>query len=226
MLKLFIAGTDTEIGKTYVSSGLLMACKQFNLATLGLKPIASGCIKKNGRLLNDDTLALINASTLKLPHETITPFAFEPPIAPHVAAKQVNCSLSVNDLISKTKTIFQQAANVFIIEGCGGWYTPLNVKETMANYVITENFNVILVVGIKLGCINHALLTYQAIKKDGANIIGWVANQVDKSMLLPKESIAYLQNQLPIPCLGLIEYSMPPQDILDIKTILQLTRNS
>jgi dethiobiotin synthetase len=201
-MNLFITGTDTDVGKTYVSAKLLTAFNQLGYSTLGIKPLASGCDLINNELLSPDTHIHMQHSSIKLSHQQVTPFAFAPPIAPHLAAQQAGCLLSVEELNRKTHFAMQHPADIKIIEGCGGWYVPLNAQETMADFVIANNLQVILVVGIRLGCINHALLSAHALQHDRANFIGWIANCIDPDMKMRDENIATLKQRLPTPCLG------------------------
>jgi dethiobiotin synthetase len=202
-LCLFITGTDTDVGKTYMSVKLLHLLNQAGLKTIGLKPIASGCVKnkKTGELENEDALKLQDAASIKLPYHDINPFAFELPIAPHIAAEKEKISLSAKILAESTQEIIEKySANpdspnfpdVIVIEGAGGWEVPLNQSksnpETLADYVALLNSNlkkhagedsnlkVILIVGMKLGCLNHALLTFKSIKEKGVEIFGWIPN--------------------------------------------------
>lgn len=205
-IKLFIAGTDTEIGKTYASVQLLKNFKKNGLSTLGLKPVASGGIWQNGQFYNQDTLQLQEAATIKLDHDVLTPFVFEPPVAPHLAAKHLGKNLTVEQLNNRLKPALAYPADICLIEGFGGWYAPLNHVENMADFVSYHQFKVILVVGIRLGCINHSILTYKAIQNSGVNIVGWIANCIDPQMLYKEENIASLLEWLPIPCLGVIHF--------------------
>src|SRR5262249_50518062 len=150
--KVFITGTDTNVGKTYVSTGLLKAFNQLGYSTLGLKPIASGCDWIDGKLRNSDALALQQASSLKLDYEQINPFAFEPPIAPHIAGNKLGLRLDVKNLTDALQPTLELNADIQIIEGAGGWHVPLNDRESMADLVKHLNLPVILIVGIKLGC--------------------------------------------------------------------------
>ena len=181
-LKLFITGTDTNVGKTYISAGILSALNQLGWSTLGIKPVASGCELTNDELCNEDTLSHLQHSSIKLAANQITPFAFEPAIAPHIAAQKTGCTLSVAEINQKTALALETPANVSVIEGCGGWHTPLNALETMADFVVTNQLKVILVVGMRLGCINHSLLTFRAMQQEGAEVIAWIANCVDPNM--------------------------------------------
>lgn len=212
-MKLFITGTDTEVGKTYISVGLLKAYKQIGLSTLGLKPIASGCVQKKNNYYNEDTTALHNASSIKLTTAETTPFMYEPAIAPHIATNLVNEELTLSTLQKKMHRSISTPADVCIIEGFGGWLAPLNYQETMAEYVIEQQLDVVLVVGIRLGCLNHSLLTYRAIQNDKVNIIGWIANCLDPNMLYADENIITLKNILPIPCLGIVKYGEDPMNL-------------
>lgn len=205
-MKLFIAGTDTEVGKTYIAAGLLAAFNQAGYSTLGIKPVASGCKRIDDKNISADTLLHLENSSVKLSHDEVAPFAFEPAIAPHVAAELSGASLSVSDINEKLHTAFHTYADVTIIEGCGGWYVPLNNMETMADFVLSHSFKVILVVGMRLGCINHTLLTYRAMQQEGANVVGWIANCVDPEMKNCDDSIRTLQEWLPVPCLGVIKH--------------------
>lgn len=219
-LKLFIAGTDTHIGKTYISAGLLSAFNQSGYTTLGIKPIASGCHRINNILYNDDTLTLQRNASIQLASSILTPFAFEPPIAPHIAAALSNQTLSVNLLNEKCRPALEYESDVSIIEGCGGWHVPLNQTETMADFVIFNQFKVILVAGIRLGCINHTLLTYRAMIQDGADVIGWIANCIDPDMPMKADNIASLQQRLPVPCLGMVDYDMPPENVIETRLLV------
>jgi dethiobiotin synthetase len=205
-LKIFITGTDTNIGKTYISTLLLKKFNQQGYSTLGIKPIASGCENINGKLVSADALALQQASSIKLPYELINPIALQPAIAPHIAATQQNIKLTSHLLREKCEAALNYPAQVTIIEGAGGWHTPLNDNETLADFVTLMKWNVILVVGIRLGCLNHALLTYQAMLQAKVPLLGWVANCLDPSMEAQQENIETLQRYLTIPCLNVVPF--------------------
>jgi dethiobiotin synthetase len=219
-IKLFITGTDTHVGKTYVSVGLLKAFNQHGLSTLGLKPVASGCIVRNNQLYSEDALALQASSSIKLDYRQINPFAFEPPIAPHIAAKQIHHELNLQTLNHHTQSILSSPADVCLIEGVGGWYVPLNNRETMADFVFQHHLMVILVIGIRLGCINHGILTFKAIEREGAPIVGWIANCIQPEMLYCQENIVTLCDWLPIPFLGTVKYQDHPENEIDISHII------
>ncbi len=206
-LKIFVTGTDTNIGKTYVATLLLHEFNQCGYSTLGIKPLASGCHYVEGKLYSDDALALQQASSIKLPYDQINPLAFQPAIAPHIAAAQIPINLSAALLKEKCHDALHHSADIHIIEGVGGWFNPLNETETMADFVTLMQFSTILVVGVRLGCLNHTLLTYQAIKQCKIPLLGWVANCIDPHMIAAEENIATLRHWLKSPCLGVVPYT-------------------
>ncbi|HEX4044879.1 MAG TPA: dethiobiotin synthase [Gammaproteobacteria bacterium] len=205
--KLFITGTDTNIGKTYISIQLLKAFTALGYTTLGIKPIASGCILKNNQLYNDDALALQQASSLQLPYEKINPFAFLPPIAPHIAAAKINLSLNVKTITQKLTETLQHPVDFQLIEGVGGWQVPLNAQETMVDLVKHYHWPVLLVVGLRLGCLNHALLTVQAIQQTNLPFIGWIANVVDPNTAEINPLIQTLETWIDAPYLGKVDHN-------------------
>ena len=198
----FITGTDTDAGKTSVAAGLLCAAKQQGCSTLAMKPVASGCDMSAEGLRNSDALALIAQSTVQLPYTQINPYAFAPAIAPHIAAQEAGVELSVADLYRAAQIILQEQADFTLIEGAGGWRVPISATEFLSDFAIALQLPVILVVGVKLGCINHALLSAQAILNDGLELAGWVANVVDPNCARLAENLATLQQLMPAPCLA------------------------
>lgn len=192
MTKLFITGTDTNVGKTYVSTLLLNEARHAGLQTLGIKPVASGG--------NEDVIALQQASSIKLPSEKINPFLFKSPIAPHLAAKEEKKNLSVREISNGIQQALNHPSDLCVIEGAGGWYVPLNETETMADLVKALQIPVILVVSIKLGCINHSLLTQRAMQSDGVSVVGWIANCFEDT-LCRDGIIATLESKLEFPLL-------------------------
>jgi dethiobiotin synthetase len=215
--KIFVTATNTDTGKTYVSTGLLKALNQNNYRTVGLKPLASGCIQTKNGLCSEDALALQAAASVRLPLHVINPFAFEPAIAPHIAAMQQGLALNLAALCAQMQPAFHYPADIYLIEGAGGLYLPLNHQETMAEFIIAEQCKVILVVGMRLGCINHALLTARAMQADGLQVLGWIANCLDPSMLSLNENIAALKQMLPIPCLAVLPYGGQMEHELDAR---------
>lgn len=197
----FIAGTDTGVGKTQISVGLIHALRQQGLSVAGMKPVASGCVETESGLRNDDALQLQAAASREHPYDDINPYAFAPPIAPHIAAQQVGRSISLQ-VIEERLHRLQASAECVVVEGVGGWQVPLDQEQTMAQLAQQLGFPVILVVGLRLGCLNHALLSHDAILESGLNCAGWIANQVDPHMEYVSENIDYLQRHLRAPLLG------------------------
>ncbi|MBA6064432.1 dethiobiotin synthase [Pseudomonas mosselii] len=202
----FIAGTDTDVGKTTIAAGLLHASRQLGLSTLAAKPVASGCVVTAKGLRNSDALALIDESSVKLPYEAVNPFAFEPAIAPHVAAREAGVALSVPALRDAMQQVLAQHADFTLIEGAGGWRVPLSDHANLSDLAIALKLPVILVVGVRLGCINHALLSAEAIARDGLQLAGWVANIVDPRTSRLEENLSSLAERLPAPCLGRVPW--------------------
>ncbi len=198
----FIAGTDTDVGKTTVAAGLLHAAAGRGLSTLGAKPVASGCVLTAAGLRNSDAMALIEHSTLKLPYEQVNPFAFEPAIAPHLAAREAGVALQVDTLAAAMAEVLAQGADFTLVEGAGGWRVPLSGQASLSDLALALQLPVILVVGVRLGCINHALLSAEAIARDGLQLAGWVANVIDPQTSRLQENLASLAERLSAPCLG------------------------
>ncbi|MGS0681393.1 dethiobiotin synthase [Shewanella sp. 125m-7] len=206
-MTFFVTGTDTDCGKTLISSAMLTAATG---ETVGFKPIASGCVETDKGLRNSDALALMAASTIKLPYEDINPFAFLPAIAPHIAAKQKGVQLLPSRIEAQLKMAEYVGADFCLIEGAGGWRLPLGEGHYLSDVVQSMKLPVILVVGMKLGCLNHALLTAEAIKADGLEVVAWVANQVDSEMANQDENLATLKEMMSAPFLGYVPFLSAP----------------
>jgi len=202
--KYFIAGTDTEVGKTFVSEVLLNAAKSFGLTSLGLKPVAAGAEEVSGNWVNEDALRLREASSENLPYSVVNPVCLQAPLSPHIAALRENKTLRVDTLQSSLQAGLEHPSDVILVEGAGGWRVPVNEDETMADLAKGLNMPVILVVGMRLGCINHALLSAEAIRNDGLQIKGWVANHIDSEMHALEENLLTLRKKLGAPQLGFI----------------------
>jgi len=202
MTSVFVTGTDTEVGKTFISVGLIELFKQQGLKAAGMKPIASGCEQTPEGLRNDDAVALQQHANVELDYELINPYAFEPAIAPHIAAEQTAINIDFNVLKLHYEQI-QSQADVVVVEGAGGWLVPLNDKQTLADLAVELNLPVILVVGIRLGCINHALLSVANIQQSGLPLLGWVANDLESSPQA-EAMVQTLQQHINVPCLGVV----------------------
>lgn len=220
----FVTGTDTGVGKTAVSVGLLHAFARQGKRVAGLKPVASGCELTKAGLRNADALALQAAANTALPYDTINPHAFAAAIAPHLAAAQNNQSIEVHNIKSIADNVREQV-DILVIEGVGGWLVPLNDNETMADLAAALALPVILVVGLRLGCLNHALLSAQAIESAGLKLAGWVANSITPDFEERQQNIATLSLWLKAPCLGQVSYlggevlTAQLTDLLDISQL-------
>lgn len=207
--QFFVAGTDTNVGKTLIAAGLLLVAKNQGLRTAALKPVAAGCEKTDAGLRNDDALLLQSVITEPLVYEQINPITLQAAIAPHIAAAQEKRVLSADRIAGFCRGSLSQA-EFTLVEGAGGWRVPLNPRETMADLVRILHLPVILVVGVRLGCISHALLTVEAIRNDGLPLVGWVANCVDADMPVLQENIESLAMRIPAPCLGVVPWLESP----------------
>jgi dethiobiotin synthetase len=207
----FVTGTDTGVGKTLVSAAILQAAAKRGLRTLGMKPIASGCDSTPDGLRNEDALALMKAMTEQLAYDQVNPIALEPAIAPHVAAAQAGRQVTAARLVGFCRGLQLRPADLLLVEGAGGWRVPLNDRETYSAVPVSLQMPVILVVPLRLGCINHALLTAEAIRRDGLAVAGWVANRPDpQPMECEHETLAYLQDHLGAHCLGVLPWQERP----------------
>jgi dethiobiotin synthetase len=206
---VFITGTDTEVGKTFYSELLLRSLNAQGLRTAAMKPLASGAEVHDGKLRNADALALQQAANTSFSYELCNPYCFEPAIAPHLAAKCAGIRIEA-DVILHAHEQLQQQADVTVVEGVGGWLVPVNENQTVADLAQTMGLPVILVVGMRLGCINHALLTADNIKKRGVPLLGWVANVIDPGMSHLGENIESIAQRIQAPLLDTIEFINNP----------------
>jgi dethiobiotin synthetase len=202
----FVTGTDTGVGKTAVSCALLAAAARAGLRTAAIKPVAAGC-DASGR--NEDALLLLQWMTEPLAYEQVNPVALSAAIAPHIAAQQEGRSLQASRLAGLCRGVMLAGADFVLIEGAGGWRVPISARETLADVAVQLQAGVILVVGMRLGCINHALLTAEAIARDGLRLAGWVANQPGEMMPSYAENLDSLRRMLPAPLLGEVPCLLP-----------------
>lgn len=202
----FVAGTDTGVGKSLVSASILHGANERGLSTLGLKPIAAGCEETDEGLRNEDAVLLRSYSSIDVPYEMTNPVSLRLAIAPHIAAEEEGRSISLTRLEGVCRAALLQRPELAVVEGAGGWRVPINSKHTLAHFAQALNVPVILVVGLRLGCINHALLTADAIRNDGLRIAGWVINQMDADMDYAQTNIDSLQQRIPEPFLGAIPH--------------------
>ena len=202
----FVTGTDTAVGKTLVSCALLHAFAAHGSRVVGMKPVAAGAQWVNGAWLNDDVEQLIAASNVSAPRDVVNPYCFAQPIAPHIAASINNNSIKIRQLRHDYQTL-AALAEVVIVEGVGGFAVPLNEHESSADLAQQLALPVLLVVGMRLGCLNHALLTAEVIRARGLSLAGWVANHIDAQMPHADENVATLTTKLDAPLLGRIAFT-------------------
>jgi dethiobiotin synthetase len=201
----FVTGTDTGIGKTWVSSGLILALRLHGYRAIGMKPIASGCSSTPSGLRNEDALALQTASSETVGYETVNPYAFEPAIAPHVAAREAGVNITFATIRAHAEKVMRLADHL-VVEGVGGWRVPLGADGDVAALAGFLDLPVVLVVGLRLGCINHALLTAEAIASEGLPLAGWVASTLAPQMERQAENIEALRQEIRAPMLGVIPF--------------------
>ena len=200
----FVVGTDTEVGKTLVSAALILKLRELGKKTLGFKPVVAGTYQdSNGAFHNEDLEALRIASNLKPGQMDLCPYVLDVPAAPHLVAKSVGLQLQLEPIMQAFGKV-QNEADLIIVEGAGGFLIPLNDQEDLGDFAKKINFPMVLVVGMKLGCLNHTLLTYEAIKARNLNVAGWIANTLSSEMPLLQENIETLKARIRAPFLGSI----------------------
>ncbi|WP_045855593.1 dethiobiotin synthase [Teredinibacter purpureus] len=207
----FVTGTDTDAGKTLITAALIECANHAGYKTLGLKPLAAGGVQTPDGIRNEDALQLQQVASLKLPYRQVNPVLLNDAMAPHIAAAREKKRLSVESLVGYTRGAMMPSpkggkADVCFIEGAGGWRVPLSPNQTTADFAKTLGLPVIIVIGLKLGCLNHALLTLEAVQRDGLRVAGWAATQVDPDMSVVQENLDTLKALLPDAYLGFVPW--------------------
>ena len=213
----FITGTDTGVGKTRVTLALMQYYQQQGWRVVGMKPIATGCESTPEGLRNADAKKILQLSGLPIQYAQINPYAFLPPIAPHLAAAQANQVIEIEKIVRAYYQLSRRA-DIALVEGVGGWRVPLNAQHTLKDMVLSLNLPVILVVGLRLGCINHALLTAETIVNDGCQLYGWIANHLTAEENW-QDVINSLEQRLSAPLLSVIPFSATDDDIPQIQML-------
>ena len=204
----FIAGTDTGIGKTHASCALIHALRARGLRTTGMKPVASGCLPSPAGLVSEDAQALRAASSPPLPAYALSnPAALREPLSPHLAAEHDGVTIGLPPLRVAFDALCRTHEAV-VVEGVGGWRVPLAPGLYASEIPRAWQLPVIFVVGLKLGCLNHTLLSVEAIRADGCTLAGWIANRIDPAMDAVDENLATLRERLPAPCLGVLPHGV------------------
>jgi len=207
---LYVTGTDTGIGKTLASGALLHAMRAHGLRAVGMKPVASGCERIDGTWRNADALALLVASDPKPRYEDLNPFALPAPLAPELAARDAGVDVTLPPLLDAFARLRAQS-DVVIVEGVGGWAAPLATDVMQADLVRALDLPVVLVVGLRLGCLNHAILSARAIEADGCRLVGWIATGIDPHMERADDNMALLAHRLRAPCWGRLPHDPAPE---------------
>ena len=202
---IFVTGTDTGVGKTLVSTALMRALKSRGMKVAGMKPVASGSEPTPEGLRNEDALALMREQSVPFPYELVNPFAFAPAIAPHIAAAHAGVTIDLQRIVAAFE-VLQARSDKVIVEGAGGWHAPISDTALMQDLALALNIPVLLVVGLRLGCLNHALLSARAIESSGLPMCGWVANRIDSAFPYWEENVESLKRRLPAPLLGIVEH--------------------
>lgn len=223
MSTLFIAGTDTGVGKTHATCTLLHALHARGIHACGMKPVASGCVETPEGLRNDDALALQAASAAPMPYEWVNPVALREPLSPNLAAAREGVEIRLAPLYEAFERL-RGMHDAVLVEGVGGWLVPLSRSLLASDIARQWQLPVVLVVGLRLGCLNHALLSARAIATDGCRLVGWIGNRIDPTMEAVDENIETLRHHLPAPCLGILPHGVPPHEAaahLDLSLILE-----
>lgn len=202
----FITGTDTDAGKTFVTIALMRYFRQQGKTVLGMKPVASGCVAGEDGLRNDDALLLQANASKQIDYDLINPYAFALPVSPHIAASEVDQEVELS-VINKNYQVLKEQADFVLVEGVGGWLAPLSKSLDVADLAKSLQLPVILVVAMRLGCINHARLSYAEIQSSGMTCAGWIANCSEESMLRRQENIETITQKIQTPLLGVIPYT-------------------
>jgi dethiobiotin synthetase len=205
---LFVTGTDTGVGKTRVAAALCRALASRGLRVAAMKPVASGCALTPQGLRNEDALTLLAAMTVRARYSEVNPYAFAPAIAPHIAAQEAGVDIDFG-VLDRAYERLRMQSQALIVEGAGGWLAPLDATRGFADLAVHWQMDVVLVVGMRLGCLNHALLTAESIERRGLRLSGWVANGLDPQFERLTENISSLRSRIAAPCLGF--FSFQPQ---------------
>ncbi|KRF01962.1 dethiobiotin synthetase [Frateuria sp. Soil773] len=225
---LFVAGTDTGIGKTHAACTLLHALQAAGQRACGMKPVASGSLETPEGLRNEDALALLAAGGAPLPYAAVNPVALREPLSPHLAAAYEGVTVRMPPLRDAFERL-RAAHDWVVVEGVGGWRVPLAPDLLASDIPRQWRLPVVLVVGLRLGCLNHALLSAEAIAADGCQLLGWIGNRIDPAMMALEDNLATLRERLPAPCLGVLPHGLSPAEAasgLDLGPLLGLSHRA
>ncbi len=215
---VFIAGTDIGVGKTLVACALLQAFAELGLRTVGMKPVAAGAARRGGVWYHDDVERLRAAASVKLSREWINPYCFAPAVAPHIAAAEAGRRIRL-DVIERSYHRLRKCADIVVVEGVGGLAVPLSRTRDAVDIPLRLQLPVVLVVGMRLGCLNHALLTAAAVHARGLRLAGWIACAIDPDMARAEQNLRALQQRLTAPLLGRIRFMSNPAPDSVLRTL-------
>lgn len=207
----FVTGTDTGVGKTIITASLLNQFRHEGFSTAGIKPLSTGGMQTSKGWCNEDVMKIQPECSVPCTADEINPINFKPAIAPEIAAEEVGFELTADKMLEACQPMMRKSADITLIEGIGGWEVPLNSEETQADFAKKLDLPIILVVGIRLGCLNHALLTRAAILRSQLKIAGWIANCIFPEMPFQDENIKTLKQKFKEPLLGIVPFSPEPQ---------------
>jgi dethiobiotin synthetase len=222
---IFITGTDTDVGKTVVSCALVRGLRSIGRRVAVMKPVASGAMRTAHGLRNADALALMEASGTAYPYDRVNPYCFEPPVSPHIAAKEAKIEVDAAK-IKHDYDVMAANSDSLVVEGAGGWFAPISDHQTMADLAWALSIPALMVVGVKLGCLNHAQLTRIGIEAHGVSFAGWIANAVDPQMRRTDENLSALERLLGEAPLAVIEHSAAPSQLVLDGVARQLERRA
>lgn len=208
---VFVTGTDTGVGKTRISTALLEAAVALGYRSIGMKPVAAGCERTPNGWRNDDALGLMRAANVDMPYEAVNPYALPEAIAPHLAAEHMGIEIGIGKLAEQARTL-RAHADLIVVEGAGGIVVPLCGRQTQADLMAALRLPIVLVVGIRLGCLNHALLSADYLRQRDLPVLGWIASRCDNETLCAEENIDTLERMLEIPLIGTAEFAPDGRD--------------
>ncbi len=205
----FVTGTDTGVGKTLVTAALLRRLRESGLRVAGMKPVAAGAIAGPEGRANEDALRLQSESSIRHAYALVNPWLFEPAVAPHIAAAEAGVAIDTGPIVAALATL-AASADVVLAEGAGGFLVPLDGRRSFAELPGLLGMDVLLVVGLRLGCLNHALLTVEAIQTRGLALGGWIGNCIDPQFARREANVETLRSAIAAPCLGIVPWLRPP----------------
>jgi dethiobiotin synthetase len=211
---VFIAGTDTGVGKTVIAAALIRALVRDGLRVAAMKPVAAGASLTAAGLRNDDALALMKAANVAAPYETVNPYCFAAPISPHLAARDAGVTVEI-DLLRERYAELAREADCVVVEGAGGWLTPISAAASMADVAAALALPVALIVALRLGCLNHTFLTVRALAAHGVRLAGWVGNSIDPAFERAADNIGELELRLR-PAAAIVPYATQKPEALEL----------